>query len=171
MKFLRNFGLGILWAVLFPLLCVVIALIAVYGVFAFVVEFIIMMVHFFQGKSLFPPFPEDEKAFDIRQAAFASTQEAKEPVPPSQQIANNHNSTTIIQQNYYNNQNPYPPHNPYGNPYYGQPQMPYTPPQQPSLGAPSHPVIESQDDPLAIESKEEPKLLHFPSSDERGKDQ
>ena len=53
MKFLRNFGLGILWAALFPLLCVVIALIAVYGVFTFIVEFVIMLIHFFQGKIWF----------------------------------------------------------------------------------------------------------------------
>ena len=99
MKFLRNFGLGILWAALFPLLCVVIALIAVYGVFTFIVEFVIMLIHFFQGKSLFPPFPEDEQAFAIRQVAYANAAEPKEPTPPTQQVANN-NSTTIIQQNY-----------------------------------------------------------------------
>ena len=172
MKFLRNFGLGILWAALFPLLCVVIALIAVYGVFTFIVEFVIMLIHFFQGKSLFPSFPEDEQAFAIRQAAYANAAEPKEPTPPTQQVANN-NSTTIIQQNYYNGHNPYPPQNPYSNPYYGQPRVPYNTPQQPSIGTPSHPVIENQGDPIQIESKskEGPNLLSFPSSDESEKDQ
>ena len=77
MKFLRNFGLGILWAALFPLLCVVIAFFAVYVVFTFPVEFVIMLIHFFQGKSLFLPFPEVIQAFTIRQAAYANAAEPK----------------------------------------------------------------------------------------------
>ena len=59
MEFLKKFGIGILYAVFFPALLVIIALVAVYGVLVFLVEFVIMLINFFSGRTCFPVFPED----------------------------------------------------------------------------------------------------------------
>ena len=62
MTVLKKFGLGILWALLSPIILVAVALIGVFGAVDFVIEFGIMIVNFFRGKKLFPLYPEDEKA-------------------------------------------------------------------------------------------------------------
>ena len=52
MEFLKKFGIGILYAVFFPALLVIIALVAVYGVLVFLVEFVIMLINFFSFPEL-----------------------------------------------------------------------------------------------------------------------
>ena len=93
MQFLKMFGLGILYALLFPFLCVALALFAVYGVIVFLVEFIIMVVHFFSGKKLFPPFPEDQKAYQILLQLQQQQLAAANPQQPQTNV--------YVQQNYY----------------------------------------------------------------------
>lgn len=94
MKVLREFGLGIIWAFLAPFILVACALIAIYGVFNFFVQLVILLINFFKGEKLFPLFPEEKKAMEVYQKAIEKangTEEKKEPAP--QQI--------YVQQNFY----------------------------------------------------------------------
>jgi hypothetical protein len=146
MQFLKMFGLGILYALLFPFLCVFLVLFAVYGVIVFLVEFVIMLVNFFSGKKLFPPYPEDLKAYQILTALSQQALNAGTPQPAQTNV--------YLQQNYYPGQGqpgvpgmgqpanpqvapqPQPPYQQMGGPAQGQypNQSPYQnqlPPQQP----------------------------------------
>jgi len=96
MQFLKMFGLGILYALLFPFFLVILALFAVYGIMNFFIEFIIMLINFFKGKKLFAPYPEDEKAFAILQQLQQAQLNAMNPKPATTNV--------YVQQNYY------PPH-------------------------------------------------------------
>ena len=64
MKVLREFGLGILYAILLPILLAIAAVVAVYGIFNFLIEFVIMVVNFFKGEKLFPLYKEDRQAME-----------------------------------------------------------------------------------------------------------
>lgn len=94
MKVLREFGLGIIWAFLAPFILIACALIAIYGVFNFFIQLIILLINFFKGEKLFPLFPEEKKAMEVYQKAIEKangTEEKKEAAP--QQI--------YVQQNFY----------------------------------------------------------------------
>ena len=65
MKFLKNFGLGLLYALLFPVILAAVAVFAVYGFLKSIVYFFIYLVRFFKGEKIFAAFPEDEKAKEI----------------------------------------------------------------------------------------------------------
>ena len=162
MNVLKQFGLGILWALLFPFILVVIALIGVFGVFNFFVQFIIMIVNFFRGKKLFPPLPEDEKAYEILKKAYA--QEDAKQEQPIQEV--DQSKQIYIQNNYYQQPGqPMPnPQNPYlqqPNPY--QQQNPYLQQPNPAIQNQGTKQITNQNsagsepNPLpAIPKKEEP---------------
>ena len=159
MKALKNFGRGLAWVLLIPFILVGVALIAVFGLFSFFVEFIIMSVHFFQGKRLFPPFKEDEEAMRILQGALDEANAQKEPAPVAQ---TNNTSQVYIQQNYYGQ-------NPYGQMPPLPPQAPYYPPQM--QGIPSHPVPGAlppqQPEAIPMENPvERPELMAFPTDEE-----
>lgn len=96
MKFLKEFGIGIIFAICSPLLLILIALVAVFGVLDFIVEFIIMMVNFFSGKKCFPVFKEDEEAYKRKQEALNLAQAKEQPQPAPQP------SNIYVQQVYYN---------------------------------------------------------------------
>ena len=96
MEFLKKFGIGILYALFFPLLLVAVALVAVYGVLTFIVEFVIMAINFFSGKKCFPVFKEDEEAYKRKQEALNLAQAKEQPQPAPQP------SNIYVQQVYYN---------------------------------------------------------------------
>jgi hypothetical protein len=134
MQFLKMFGLGILYALLFPFLCVALALFAVYGIIVFLVEFVIMLVNFFSGKKLFPPYPEDLKAYEILTNLANAQLNAANPQPAQTNV--------YLQQNYYPGQGqpgaqPNPQVAPQPQPPYqqmGSPAQSQLPPQQPYQG-------------------------------------
>ena len=95
MKFLKEFGIGIIFAICLPLLLVLVALVAVYGVIDFIVEFVIMLVNFFSGRKCFPVFEEDEEAYRRKQDAINASQPKSEPQPAPQ-------PNIYVQQVYYN---------------------------------------------------------------------
>lgn len=132
MKILKEFALGILWALLSPLLLALIAIVAVYGIFNFFVQFVLMVIHFFQGKKLFPPFPEDEQAYHILKKSIEEENKKAETPPPAPQ------GPVYVQANYFT-----------GAPgAYGIPPMPGA--QDPRLGAPNPygiPPAQGQQDP------------------------
>lgn len=94
MKVLREFGLGILYAILLPILLAIAAVVAVYGVFNFLIEFVIMVVNFFKGEKLFPLYKEDRQAMDIYQKAIDKANGTAEPEKPATQ-------NVYVQQNFY----------------------------------------------------------------------
>lgn len=96
MKFLKEFGIGIIFAICSPLLLVLIALVAVFGILDFIVEFVIMMVNFFSGKKCFPVFEEDEEAYKRKQEALNLAQAKEQPQPAPQP------NNIYVQQVYYN---------------------------------------------------------------------
>ena len=149
MAFLKWFGWGILWVLLLPFVLVGVALVAVFGIPVFLVELVIMLVHFFRGEKCFPMFREDVKAMDILQRSL-DEQRAASPQAQAQQPNN-----VYVQQNFY----PYPngqqnPGIPPVPPQYGNPPLPpsnATPgqvppasnPQAPQIGASNPPPIAS----------------------------
>lgn len=94
MKVLREFGLGILYAILLPFLLAIAAVVAVYGVFNFLIEFVIMVVNFFKGEKLFPLYKEDRQAMEIYQKAIDKANGTAEPEKPATQ-------NVYVQQNFY----------------------------------------------------------------------
>ena len=160
MNALKTFGLGILWALLFPFIAVGMVIVGAFGAVDFVIEFVIMVANFFRGKKLFPVYREDERAYAILQKAIdkknGESAVNATPEPQPQQV--------FVQQNFYSGApippgsngalppgympgqlppgygqpNPYnqiPPQQPYGNQL--PPQQPYAnplPPQQPYAG-------------------------------------
>lgn len=134
MEFLKKFGIGILYALGFPLLLVLIALVAVYGVLVFLVEFVIMTINFFSGKKCFPVFPEDEEATKRKQEAIAGAS-PKQDTPPTP-------NNIYVQQVYYNADptkmmGGFPPQ---GNPSLSQQQPPLPGQGNPFLNIPQQPV-------------------------------
>ena len=118
MKFLKEFGIGIIFAICLPLLLALIALVGVYGIIDFIVEFVIMLVNFFSGRKCFPVFEEDEEAYRRKQEALNIAHEKEQPQPAPQP------NNIYVQQVYYNtNPNqmgqpgmPFPGMNPQGIP-------------------------------------------------------
>ena len=165
MNGLKKFGLGILWALLSPIIILGIALVAAFGVFNFFIQFVIMVINFFRGKKLFPPFPEDEKAYKILKRAIDEQngeEKAKQPVQAQPQ-------QVYVQQNYYTQPGAMPgippQQNPYGNPYQVPPQPPYTqqPPyiQQPQQQPPYQPLP----NPLDQQPVNMPPLAEIPQQE------
>lgn len=96
MNAIKQFGLGIIYAVLFPLIVAVAAIIGVFGVINFFYQGILVLINFFKGKPIFPPYKEDSKAYEILQKAIDKQngiEEKKETTAPTQ--------TIYVQQNYY----------------------------------------------------------------------
>lgn len=119
MEFLKKFGIGILYALFFPLLLVAVALVAVYGVLTFIVEFVIMAINFFSGKKCFPVFEEDIEAAKRKEEALSAQ-------PQPEEKTENKTSNVYVQQVYYNsdpNKMGFP--NPMANPFaQSQPSIP-----------------------------------------------
>lgn len=97
MEFLKKFGIGILYAIFFPFLLLGIALVAVYGILTFVVEFVIMLINFFSGKKCFPVFEEDIEANKRKEEALSLQTQAS-----TESNTENKTNNIYVQQVYYN---------------------------------------------------------------------
>lgn len=135
MSFLKNFGLGLLYILLLPILAVGIALVAVWAVANFLIQGIKVIVGFFHGDKLFPPLDEDLEAMAIEQRAIdAQKMAASQP----------QGTPIFVQNNMY-------PGNPYG--------VPPTPPAPP-VGAPTNPGVSYREpSPTPIDAPSEPNGL------------
>ena len=115
--FFRRIGEGILYIIFLPVLLAILAIFAVYGVFLILTQGIKALVRFFKGESLYDPFEEDEKAYQImktaNEAALAAQQAQAQPpsntvgtiniytngaVPPLSDIAGALNNAASAQQ-------------------------------------------------------------------------
>ena len=155
MKFLREFGLGLVYILLSPVLLVMLLVVGVVMIFVWIVTFFKGCIRFFKGDSFFAPLPEDEQVEKIKAEELRRKTEPENPAPAPSQPAGP--SQVYVQNNYYQPQggqpngqipqNPqqnmppfqqgYPqgyPQQPYGN---GIPQQPYGNgiPQQPYGGS------------------------------------
>ena len=172
MQALKKFGLGIIWALLFPFVVVVSAIVGIFGLGSFFVEFVIMVINFVRGEKLFPLYPEEKRAMEILQRAIdrrnGEAEAQASPQPQPQQI--------VIQQNFYG-QPPVPPgtalppgYNQALPPGYGQQQLPpgygqplppgYNQPLPPGYNQPL-PPLQGQEAPIP----ERPPLAELPQYD------
>jgi len=96
MRFMKSFGLGILYTLFSPLILAVCIVIGLGGIVNFFVQFVLMLINFFKGKKLFPVFEEDVQALKILNASFEQKagQIAQQQAQPQQ-------GNTFIQQNFY----------------------------------------------------------------------
>jgi hypothetical protein len=99
-KFLKNFGLGLVYVLFFPVLLCAIAIAAVYGFIVCLVQFFRSAIRFFRGLEPFPPFPEDVTVESIKQSQIGLQQPSPETPAPAQPAGP---STVYVQQNYYQN--------------------------------------------------------------------
>ena len=139
MKFLRAFGLGLVYILLLPLLFVALAVVGLIMLGQWIFAFFKGSIRFFKGDSFFAPLPEDQQVLAIKAEELRRKSEPPTPVtaPPSVPAGP---AQVYIQQNYYQspapnaqmpqqNQVPFPNQafGPSGNPLpngnYGVPQM------------------------------------------------
>ncbi|MCQ2741768.1 MAG: hypothetical protein MJ239_00475 [Bacilli bacterium] len=171
-RFLRGFGLGLLYALLLPFMIVAFAIIAVfYGIVNFLINLVKAIIHFFKGEPIFPPFDEDVRADEILTT----------PAPaPISQPAPQPTTNVYLQTNYYPGQQGFPapgaapmPNpqvppqpmpqaqfqpqpNPYQQPYYQQPQIqPQTQPQPQFIENQNQQPLSQEEDPFRIPVQEE----------------
>jgi len=102
-KFLKNFGLGLVYIVLLPILLAILVLFAVYGLGVCIYLFFASMIRFFQGKEMFPMLPEDVKVAEIKKAQMDAQMGTPAPMAP-QAASPAGPSTVYVQQNYYQGQ-------------------------------------------------------------------
>ena len=139
MKFLREFGLGLVYILLSPVLLAMLLVVGVVMIFVWIVTF-------FKGDSFFAPLPEDEQVEKIKEEELRRKTESDKPEPAPAQPAGP--SQVYVQNNYYQPQGGQPngqiPQNPQQNmpPFQqgypqGYPQQPYGNgiPQQPYGGS------------------------------------
>lgn len=105
-KFLKNFGLGLVYILFFPVLLAAICVFGVYCLFVFFVEFFIGAIRFFRGDHFFPPMKEDVMVEQIKQSQL-QRQLNQTAAPQPQQPAGP--STVYVQQNYYQSHHPEAP--------------------------------------------------------------
>lgn len=175
-KFLKNFGLGLVYVIFFPVLLCAIALAAVYGLIVCLVLFFRATIRFFRGLVPFPPFPEDVTVENIKQAQIGFQQPAPETPAPSQPAGP---STVYVQQNYYQNgQHPAAeqPSSPTPIDTTGFYNNPANPNPNPSLHTKNPPTLDITDEPgvPSIEAKKPqgpaPTAFIDISKDDDGKD-
>lgn len=165
MKFLREFGMGIIYILALPFFLVMVALVGFVMLIDFLISLVVGIIRFFKGDSFFKVLKEDEMVKRIKEEEIkAKTGELKPEPQPEQQPAPQQ-GPVYVQQNYY--QQPMPPYGaPMPNPGYGYPPQPPYPnqppyPQQqpypPQYGAPQY--IEQAPAAQIPEQKEEPAQI------------
>ncbi|MCQ2797478.1 MAG: hypothetical protein MJ241_03335 [Bacilli bacterium] len=107
-KFIKNFGLGLLYFIALPLLIVGVVCFAVYGIGEYLFYFFKGIVRFFKGDTFFEELPEDAKVKEIKrklqeQAANPNPQ----PAPAQQTTTSNVSNQDNSQQSTYNVTNNY----------------------------------------------------------------
>lgn len=108
---MKNFGLGLVYIILLPLLLLVLAAFALYCLGLGLVMFFQATVRFFQGLQPLPPFEEDLKVAEIKQAQVEN-QIHPNGVPSSQPQSSPAPQSVYVQNNYYQTPNPSAPQQP-----------------------------------------------------------
>lgn len=101
LKFIKSFGLGLLYMILSPILLLILAGFALYGLYNFVAVGVKGTIRFFKGKPFFPPFIEDEKAEKILTRGIEPDEGSKAPT-----VQNTGTTNVYVQQNIYQGVSP-----------------------------------------------------------------
>lgn len=173
MKFIREFGLGLLYILALPVFLVAVAGTGVVALLEWIVMLFVGLIRFFKGDSFFKPLEEDEIVNRMREQEKAQKtgekeEKPEEPAAPAQ-------GPVYVQQNYYQQQQqPIPP---YGgqipNPGYGIPpqfpqQQQYQNPQYINQGY-GNPQYPNQNPTQIPHQNEEPTQIGV--IDEKGDEQ
>ncbi len=142
MKFLKNFALGLLWALLSPLLLAILVLFAFFALGIYFLECFKCLIRFFQGKSFFPPLEEDLlvkkiQAKELKDLIGENSEEKKEEAPAAPQP-----QQVYVQQNFFTSTPgmPFPGMGaplPGAVPFVGASPTPIPSPQSPDQAAPA----------------------------------
>ena len=82
---LKAFGRGILYVLAFPFFIVVLAIFAVVGLIAFIIQLVKSIIFFFTGQKFFPELPEDKELRLLKEKEEAKNKPANdEPTPAAQ---------------------------------------------------------------------------------------
>lgn len=161
MRFLRSFGLGLLYIIILPFILAGSCLVGVFAIFNLIFRGIALIVHFFRGEELYPEYEEDVEAQRRIEIVNNPKEEAPAPAPAPQNI--------YVQQNYYQGQpqqqQALPPQQPQmqnlpqytqppfpQGPYYNQSQLPNAPTGQ----------IGTQEAPTQISQQPAPQIIQQP---------
>jgi len=108
MKFLKNFGWGLLTIICLPFLLVALAVFAVYLAIVFFAEFFRSFIRFFKGEKGPWKAKEDLQVEAIKRAQFEKAMPAEAPAPatPAPAPQPSTPSHVYIQQNYYQGTKP-----------------------------------------------------------------
>ncbi len=98
-KFLRNFGLGLVYIFLLPLLLAILALGAVAGLFIYIFVLFRSLIRFFRGEKIFPTLEEDLLVKQIEEERLKEELPKETPKEKAEPSVSN----VYIQQNYYTN--------------------------------------------------------------------
>ena len=79
MKFLREFGLGLVYILLSPVLLAMLLVVGIVMVFVWIVTFFKGCIRFFKGDSFFAPLPEDEQVEKIKAEELRRKTESDKP--------------------------------------------------------------------------------------------
>jgi hypothetical protein len=100
-KFLKNFGLGLVYILVLPIFLATLAVAAVYGFFACLVLFFHATYRFFKGEDPFKKLDDDKKVDTIKIAQM-NNEMRLQPAAPAQSIPAGP-ANVYVQQNYYQN--------------------------------------------------------------------
>ena len=115
MKFLKNFGLGLVVVLLLPLFLAGLAIFAIALIFVYFKEFFENVVRFFRGEKGLKKLPEDRQVDAIKEEALRKnmpSEEKKETTP----VAPPPPTNVYIQQNYYTKETEIPSFGPESKP-------------------------------------------------------
>lgn len=113
-KFIKNFGLGLLYFIALPLLILGVVCYAIYGLGVYVFYFFKGTIRFFKGDNFFEELPEDAKVRDIKrilQEQAINPNQGTQAAPITSTNTSNVSNQDNSQQSTYNVTNNY-----YGNP-------------------------------------------------------
>ncbi|MCR4562260.1 MAG: hypothetical protein K5694_03550 [Bacilli bacterium] len=113
-KFLKNFGIGLIYFLLIPVFLLMLLIAGIYGIFQQIVLFFIRVVRFFRGKDPFPPFEEEIAVQKIKESVKQRMSEKINNPPQSQpqvviQQGSPQPQQVFVQHNYYNTDGPTAP--------------------------------------------------------------
>jgi len=99
MKFLKNFGLGLLTIFILPFFLLLLAIAAVYLFFVYLVELCRNTIRFFKGEKGFRQLPEDLQVLALKEKRLQ--QSLPQEAPKNEPVATPPPTNVYIQQNYY----------------------------------------------------------------------
>lgn len=102
-KFFKNFGLGIVYVILLPIIIAITLLVGAYGLLVAFFQSLFGIVRFFKGEPFFPSLHEDREVAMIAKAQHDIMLNGVPPQPKEEPTPAPAQNTTYVQNNYYQN--------------------------------------------------------------------